>query len=176
MDPKPRRLATRLTITEGEKHSHYHLKPLPAAAGKQYQLTKLPAEGDDAQPVNYIVSLSADGATTCTCPHGAYRPHAAPCRHIAALTALGCIDPSATLEVRRLQLLWGSLVDQVERREWPKLKRGQPIVVAESGKLTSANVVRGYRDVVRIRFNSGSETKVSRRAVTPETDTVPVEL
>ncbi len=79
-----------IAITIGKQTDTYLVHFIPSDFGNGaigLEVEKLNA--DLATIENYHVHLSdRPEECSCTCPHATYRPHAAPCRHIAGLKAL----------------------------------------------------------------------------------------
>jgi hypothetical protein len=73
----------------------YWLKPLDPATRDQgtARAWRLTHQKQDHKPQSppYVVSLTVEGETRCTCPAG--QQHR-PCKHVLGLQALGILDPS----------------------------------------------------------------------------------
>src|SRR5436309_759816 len=111
--PDPvRHLRAQLTIIDknGEAQA-YSLRPDHSAReSKAYLLAKVAAER-----TVYCCLQRPDGRLACTCPSGAHRPAGPNCKHLDALIALGCFDPTASSESQRQRDLLASLIEQAER-------------------------------------------------------------
>jgi hypothetical protein len=178
--PVPRRLAIRFTITQHAPRQQdpdrwtYSVLPLSHSPDyhRAYRLIKFSTFVGDPERAGppYICTLFADGNTSCTCKHGTCRPHSPTrCKHVEALIAAGMFEPPAMAELKRLQFIWASLVDQLEKGKACASGRGQRVAVVVAGNVFPATVVRRYKKLARVRlFDTGKIVSVPLANVAPE--------